>query len=896
MLNQSPAATARENIYDPLTWDPSLGFVRYSIGAVLIGSVLFLLAILLFFPDLQGRVYAPLPPIGVALLAWYLVQRDRLRAAIMTLAIGMWSSTTVMVFLNGGIRAPAFYIYPMLIMLTGWLLGARLALITAGLTCVITVLFIAGEHLKWPIPARSSPSLLMGIVQICSFLISAILVNSVVRSYKKHLEDLHTIHQGSLQRAHDLEIIKAELHQAQAVAKVGSWVYDLATDNMRLSDETCRIFGLPPGTTGNYQSYLGRTHPDDHADLEAAWRKALRGDSVFDYEHRIVIGTRIFWVRQKAQMTLGPDGTVTHAVGITQDITERKLTELDLRQSEKKFATAFTSCPLAASISTLQDGRFIEVNDNFKRDFGWSKTDLICQTSLELGLWPDPLMRQKWLDAIKTKGHVVDYETVLRHKNGQARKVSISGEMVDMEGVPCILSYITDITARKAADEQIQNLAFFDPLTDLPNRRLLMDRLEQALAAAFRHQRRGALLFIDLDHFKILNDIHGHDKGDLLLQQVAQRLRACRPENKTVARLGGDEFVVMLEDLHGDSLDAATQVEAVAEVILSTLNESYLLGTQTYNSTPSIGVTLFGDRQENLEEPLRRADLAMYQAKSAGRNTIRFFDPQMQAVVTARVMLELELREALVQQQFMLRYQPQVDDTGTVVGAEALVCWNHPQRGLVSPAEFIPLAEDTGLILPLGKWILEQACRQLAGWAEQPTLAALCVAINVSARQFQQTDFVAQVLDALAQSGVSPSRIKLELTESVLVYNSEDVRTKMRALKAHGVGFSLDDFGTGYSSLAYLKQLPLDQLKIDQTFVRDILDDPNDAAIARMVIVLAESLGLTVIAEGVETAAQRDALRSQGCHTYQGYLYSRPLPAPAFEAYMQAHQPAAQPG
>ena len=352
----------------------------------------------------------------------------------------------------------------------------------------------------------------------------------------------------------------------------------------------------------------------------------------------------------------------------------------------------------------------------------------------------------------------------------------------------------------------------------------------------------------------------------------------------------------MLEDLHGDSLDAATQVEAVAEVILSTLNESYLLGTQTYNSTPSIGVTLFGDRQENLEEPLRRADLAMYQAKSAGRNTIRFFDPQMQAVVTARVMLELELREALVQQQFMLRYQPQVDDTGTVVGAEALVCWNHPQRGLVSPAEFIPLAEDTGLILPLGKWILEQACRQLAGWAEQPTLAALCVAINVSARQFQQTDFVAQVLDALAQSGVSPSRIKLELTESVLVYNSEDVRTKMRALKAHGVGFSLDDFGTGYSSLAYLKQLPLDQLKIDQTFVRDILDDPNDAAIARMVIVLAESLGLTVIAEGVETAAQRDALRSQGCHTYQGYLYSRPLPAPAFEAYMQAHQPAAQPG
>jgi diguanylate cyclase (GGDEF)-like protein/PAS domain S-box-containing protein len=453
-----------------------------------------------------------------------------------------------------------------------------------------------------------------------------------------------------------------------------------------------------------------------------------------------------------------------------------------------------------------------------------------------------------------------------------------------------LLGALHDITDRKAAEEQIRSLAFFDPLTALPNRRLLLDRLGKALNSSIRHRRKGALLFVDLDNFKALNDTLGHDTGDLLLKQVAKRLSTCIREGDTVARLGGDEFVVMLEDLSTEVMEAAQQAELVGEKILSVLNAIYFLGPYEHHSTPSIGLTLFGEHSEGIDEPLKRADLAMYQAKGAGRNTLRFFDPQMQAVVTARANLESSLREALTQKQFSLNYQLQVAETANdgdrVIGCEALVRWKHPMRGMITPSEFIPLAEETGLILPLGQWVLETACRQLKAWSQCPDLAHLTVAVNVSARQFRQPQFVDQVLGVLELTGANPARLKLELTESMLVTNIEDVISKVEALRAVGVGFSLDDFGTGYSSLSYLKRLPLDQLKIDQSFVRDILVDPNDAAISKMVVALAHSLGLTVIAEGVETLAQRNLLASQGCHAYQGYLFARPLPALDMEALL----------
>jgi predicted signal transduction protein with EAL and GGDEF domain len=357
-------------------------------------------------------------------------------------------------------------------------------------------------------------------------------------------------------------------------------------------------------------------------------------------------------------------------------------------------------------------------------------------------------------------------------------------------------------------------------------------------------------------------------------------------EGDTVARLGGDEFVVMLEDLSESSAEAATLAETVGEKIIATFNQTYQLRDHAHHNTPSIGVTLFLDRQDTIDELLRRADLAMYQAKAAGRNALRFYDPEMQAVVKARAALEADLREAVLEGQFLLHYQAQVVGEGRITGVEGLVRWQHPQRGIVSPGEFISLAEDTSLILPLGHWVLETACAQLSLWATRPEMADLTIAVNVSARQFRHKDFVDQVLAILDQTGANPKRLKLELTESLLVDDVEGVIAKMTALKSRGVGFSLDDFGTGYSSLSYLKRLPLDQLKIDQGFVRDILTDPDDAAIAKMVVALAESLGLSVIAEGVELEAQRDFLARHGCHAYQGYLFSRPLPLKEFEVFV----------
>lgn len=474
---------------------------------------------------------------------------------------------------------------------------------------------------------------------------------------------------------------------------------------------------------------------------------------------------------------------------------------------------------------------------------------------------------------------------IVRPINGELRWVVAWGDFeCDSTGQPVLqVGAIQDITERKAAAGEIEHLAFYDPLTGLPNRRLLLDRLKQALASSTRSQRYGALLFIDLDNFKVLNDTLGHHIGDLLLQQVARRLVTCVREGDTVARLGGDEFVLMLEDLSENPQEAATQTETVGEKILATLNQPYQLDGHQCHSTPSIGITLFADHQGTVDELMKRADLAMYQAKAAGRNTLRFFDPVMQAEVTTRAALEADLREALLQGQFLLYYQAQVDGEGRLTGAEALLRWQHPQLGLVSPLEFIPLAEETGLILPLGLWVMQTACAQLAAWATRPEMAHLTIAVNVSARQLHHADFVAQVLGVLAHSGAQPHRLKLELTESLLVKDVEGVIAKMTALKAHGVGFSLDDFGTGYSSLSYLKRLPLEQLKIDQGFVRNILTDSNDAAIAKMVVALAESLGLAVIAEGVELKAQSDYLALQGCHAYQGYLYGRPLPMLEFE-------------
>lgn len=444
-----------------------------------------------------------------------------------------------------------------------------------------------------------------------------------------------------------------------------------------------------------------------------------------------------------------------------------------------------------------------------------------------------------------------------------------------------------NITERKQTEEAINSLAFYDALTGLPNRRLLMDRLLRALTSSARSKREGALLFIDLDNFKTLNDTLGHDVGDLLLQQVALRLQACVREGDTVARLGGDEFVVVLEDLSEQVMDAATQTEMLGEAILHALSQPYLLGSQPYRNTPSIGATLFYSHDQGPEELMKQADIAMYQAKKAGRNTLRFFDPRMQDNINARAQLEAALRNGLAAGEFQLYYQIQVDDAQQPLGAEALIRWIHPERGMVLPAEFIFLAEETGLILPIGTWVLETACAQLKAWQQSELARELVLAVNVSAKQFRQPDFVVQLRELVERHAISPALLKLELTESLLLDDTEETIATMNDLSEIGIQFSLDDFGAGYSSLQYIKRLPIDQLKIDQSFVRDIVVDGSDKAIVRTIIAMAHSLDLNVIAEGVETEAQRLSLLSKGCTHYQGYLFSKPVPITQFDAALQ---------
>jgi diguanylate cyclase (GGDEF)-like protein len=508
------------------------------------------------------------------------------------------------------------------------------------------------------------------------------------------------------------------------------------------------------------------------------------------------------------------------------------------------------------------------------------------RTSVELGIWANDLDRQAMAEMLRESSNCRGFEAQFKKKNGEIAWGELSASKVEIDGVPCLLSVTRDLSHAKAAENTIRSLAYYDALTGLPNRRMLLEKLHQPLAEGAPSGRLRALLLINLDNFKTLNDTLGHQKGDFLLQEVARRISACVHGSDMVSRLGGDEFVVMLEDLSEVAGEAANQAKAVGERILATLGQPYLIGDHEYLSAASIGVTIFGERQKITDDFLQQTDIALHQAKTAGRNVMRFFSPALQATVNARATMEDDLRQAIKKKQFELYYQPQVE-LGRLTGVEALIRWRHPSRGLVPPDEFIPMAEETGLILPLGEWILKAACTQIAAWANREQQSHFAVAVNISALQFRQPEFVEQVLAALSRAGSNPKTLKLELTESILVENFDDVIAKMNELKSHGLSFSLDDFGTGYSSLSYLKRLPLDQLKIDRAFVRDMLVDTTSGVIAQTIIAMGRAMGLSVIAEGVETEEQRGFLTGLGCYSFQGYLFSHPLPLKEFQAFWE---------
>jgi len=565
---------------------------------------------------------------------------------------------------------------------------------------------------------------------------------------------------------------------------------------------------------------------------------------------------------------------------------ERKL----LEQSLQIAAIAFES--QEGMLVTDANRVILRVNSAFTEITGYSEDDVIGKHPgmLSSGRHNKEFYAAMW-ESIVSNG-AWEGEVWNRRKNGAIYPAHLTFTAVrgrDGKAVNYVATLV-DITLRKSAEEEIQHLAFYDPLTGLPNRRLLMDRLRQALASSARGNGDGALLFLDLDHFKTLNDTLGHDVGDLLLKQVAERLIACVREGDTVARIGGDEFVIMLEGLSQSIFEAAAQAELISEKILTTLNRPYQLTTYEYHSTTSIGATLFSGHELELEELLKQADIAMYQAKTAGRNALRFFDPLMQEAVNNRAALERELHKAFDNKEFQLYYQIQVNNFGHTIGAEALIRWIHPERGIMLPFHFISLAEEIGLILPIGKWVIDTACMQLKAWQSSPLTSGIVLSINVSSKQFRQNNFVEQVQESIDHYGINPSLLKLELTESLLLENVEGIIDTMITLKNIGVQFSLDDFGTGYSSLMYLKRLPLDQLKIDQSFVRDLISDGSDQAIVHTIIAMAKSLNLDIIAEGVETEDQLSFLLEKGCSSYQGYLFSRPLPLNQFEELLKLRE------
>lgn len=614
----------------------------------------------------------------------------------------------------------------------------------------------------------------------------------------------------------------------------------------------------------------------ERAGLGACWSQPILSSN-----HE-VLGTFAIYHRKAhtptpADITLIEESAQLASIAINKNAAE---------YNQRIAATAFQTS--RAMMITDAHNIILRVNKAFTEVTGYGAQEVIGKKPhmLSSGRHDKSFYKIMWSTLKETgawEGEVWD-----KRKNGEIypQHLIINTVKDDKGNIVNFVASLEDMSESKEASRKIHNLAFYDSLTQLPNRRLLMDRLEHALATSVRNNKIGALLLLDIDQFKTLNETLGHEMGNLLLKEVAKRLVECVPEGDTVARIGGDEFVVLLEDLSEKADEAATETEIIGNTILSSLSSLYELSSHAHHSTVSIGATLFHDHDENEEELLKQADIAMYQAKNSGRNALRFYDAKMQEAIAARANMENDLRKAIKHNQFQLYYQVQINNTGQPTGAEALIRWKHPKRGMIAPLDFIPLAEETGMILAIGDWVLDRACAQLKSWQENTNTRELTLSINVSARQFNQLDFVSKVQAAIAQHTVDPAYLRLELTESMLLENIETMISKMMALRKIGIGFELDDFGTGYSSLQYLKKLPLNQLKIDQSFVHDLAKDENDKIIVRTIINTAHSLNLKVIAEGVESEDQLNFLRNESCDHYQGYFFNRPVPIDEFEVYL----------
>lgn len=708
------------------------------------------------------------------------------------------------------------------------------------------------------------------------------------------------------------------LESAQIMARVAHWSWNPHTDDYSFSNSMSELFALPREfLQAKMSEFIARfIYSDDRDMVSNALTESLRYHKSLTLETRIEIGGKKFWLQLQGDTIADTEGTMLQ--GTVQDITERKGLDLaltaaasDAASAPDFFITILTALADAigaqhAVISLINTADATEaithtylVNGQLQHNIRYPLKGTPCDDVMEESTcFMSTGARERYPnDDLLTKYNIDSYLGV-SIKNAQGAPIGILVLLAEQPlpispQISSLLLIFSDRIGgelRRAQDqEKIYSLAFFDPLTKLPNRRMLQERLKFLTAQSARTNQHGALLFIDIDHFKLLNDTRGHHIGDQLLAQVAERINSIIRTTDLAARLGGDEFVVVFDNLGDNAETAAMEAKKRAEELHELINQPYPLQQSVYHCTISIGVNLFKGQLRSIDDLLRHADVAMYQAKDSGRNAIRFFDPNMQSHLEKRAAIETDLRTAYEsQQQLIPYYQVQIDSSGKAIGAELLLRWRHPTNGMISPADFVPVAEQTGLIVAIGRQVIRQACEQLHAWSKRPELAHLSIAVNVSPIQFNQADFVEDVLAIVDASKIDKRLLKLELTESSLLKNVDQSIEKMQLLKNEGIGFSMDDFGIGYSSLSYLKRLPLDQLKIDQTFVRDIAVDPNDAVIARTIIAMAHNLNLQVIAEGVETEAQKNFLENNGCSMFQGYFFGKPVPLEEFEQQLIA--------
>jgi diguanylate cyclase (GGDEF)-like protein/PAS domain S-box-containing protein len=670
----------------------------------------------------------------------------------------------------------------------------------------------------------------------------------------------------------DLRRSDERMRMAVEGARIGFWDWDVIGDKQVWSDICKELLGLRPESTANFQVLMHSVHPDDRKMMGDGIQAAIEEKRDYGLEFRVVWPDgSVHWQAAKGRAFYDETGRTTRMAGISMDIDERK-------HAEESLYLQVAALEAAANAIVITDfhGAIVWVNHAFTTMTGYSKEEVLGKNPrlLKSGAQPETYYSNLW--STISSGKVWRGEVINRRKDGTTypEEMTITPVTPDV-GNPANRYFVAikqDITQRKATEKRVKFLAYYDALTGLPNRTLLQDRLANALAVARRQKNKLAILFFDLDRFKDVNDSLGHSVGDLLLEAVAERLKTCAREQDTVARLGGDEFLLMLTHVT-DVPDAAV----AAERLMDAITAEFVVQGHTLNVSCSVGISIFPEHGADGETLIKNADAAMYSAKDNGRNNFRFFTADMNAQVVERLALESSLRLALDRKQLFLVYQPQMDiASGRITGLEALLRWQHSELGLVPPDKFIRIAENSGLILPIGEWVLRTACSQTRTWQDEG-LPAVTVAVNVSAVQFRQEGFCELIRRVLDETGLAPQFLELELTESLLLANADVMMSVIEELKAIGLTLAIDDFGTGYSSFSYLRQFRVSKLKIDRVFIRDVALNPDDAAITTAIIGMAKSLRLKVIAEGVEDEAQMSFLRGHQCDEIQGYYFSKPL-------------------